>query len=361
VRGVRDPKYGCGAYDPKSDWKPPDAVTPALGFDAASKQVISDSRHELMSYCAPPVDGVWIGQQYYTRLFESNLRPRAMPELKPVNTLPSGRALPARPEPDEAPSPYLIVKGAVQRDGGARLDPAYRIDAYLPGDITRPDGEYCLRFEGEDGAPADFCFDLTFSDGLTPDPLPEESFSFKVPFPAGAASIALLRDGETLATRIASASTPAVAITAPRAGETWNGQRALAWSGTDADGDALAYAVQYSPDGGDTWYPLAVDLRQPEFSLDTGRIDGGDQVRFRVLASDGINTAAAEVGPITVLKREIPAVTAPSDTASTGIASPPDMPMATWLMLAACGGLCCASFPIIAVAAFLLRRARVRR
>ena len=48
------------------------------------------------------------------------------------------------------------------------------------------------------------------------------------------------------------------------------------------------------------WYPIVADSAASEFSLDTSDLQPGNNVLFRVLASDGLNTTDETVGPITV-------------------------------------------------------------
>jgi hypothetical protein len=206
------------------------------------------------------------------------------------------------PAANAAAAEYLIVSGSARADGSAgQLDTPYRLTSDAPGDSFAPTGNHCLRLTDANGQPTDYCFDLTFQDEDTLEPLAEEFFSFVVPCPPGAQRVALLRGDRELAALSASPHAPAVNITTPRAGETWTGAQTIRWSATDADGDALSYLVLYSPDDGQAWYPLDLEFEAgTEYALDTAEIAGGDRIRFRVLASDGLNTAQAEVGPITV-------------------------------------------------------------
>src|SRR5438552_7580959 len=70
--------------------------------------------------------------------------------------------------------------------------------------------------------------------------------------------------------------------------------------GSDPDGASLVYALQYSSDNGVSWTPLTLDLKDTRYEVDGTRIWGGSQVLFRVLATNGLNTATAVVGPVTV-------------------------------------------------------------
>ena len=56
----------------------------------------------------------------------------------------------------------------------------------------------------------------------------------------------------------------------------------------------------YTPNGGRSWYPLEVDTPDPQLAIQTSEIASGDQVQFRVLASDGLYTTRADSPPIQV-------------------------------------------------------------
>jgi hypothetical protein len=63
------------------------------------------------------------------------------------------------------------------------------------------------------------------------------------------------------------------------------------WNGTDADGDALTYDIEYSTDGGASWQLLGTRLTGSEATLSLERLPGSQQARFRVWATDGVNSA----------------------------------------------------------------------
>lgn len=56
----------------------------------------------------------------------------------------------------------------------------------------------------------------------------------------------------------------------------------------------------YSADNRLTWLPIQTELSATTYSFDTSRLQGGDQVWFRVLASDGIHTTTADTGPVSL-------------------------------------------------------------
>jgi hypothetical protein len=76
------------------------------------------------------------------------------------------------------------------------------------------------------------------------------------------------------------------------------GSATLGWSATDPDGDQLAFDVFYSRDGGATFLPLAGGVRGTSATFEAGQIGGGE-VLFRVVASDGAQSAQADSAPYT--------------------------------------------------------------
>ena len=72
----------------------------------------------------------------------------------------------------------------------------------------------------------------------------------------------------------------------------------------------------YSFDNGTTWLPIVIDLAEPTYTFSPALIQGGDQVHFRVVASDGFNSSEAQEGPITVTQQ--PGISPPEDPVDTG-------------------------------------------
>ncbi len=124
-----------------------------------------------------------------------------------------------------------------------------------------------------------------------------------------AARIVLKQGNTTLASRSVSAHAPAVTVLSPNGGENITNQLLVSWTGADADGDALRYVVQYSPDNGATWRALAVNWTGDSFSVDAQNLallPGSSQARIRVIASDGVNTAEDQSNAVFTVARKSP-------------------------------------------------------
>lgn len=269
---------GCGAVDSATDWPYPDSTIQEVGFDVATKTIIPANKFDMLSYCSPPSSDIWISPFDYNKLLKGDLAPQGS------GAVPAG----------EPAGQFLVVKGSAQADGSAgSLDSAYVITSAQPAEAPAAGGNYCLHFSGG----GDYCFELEFVEHRSQERLDSESFSLRVPLPAGTDSVALMHGATQLDLLSASVSPPTVAVTQPD--HDWSGEQTIAWTGTDGDGDPLQYAVMYSPDGGLTWLPLAVDAADTELTFDTSELEG-QQVLVRVLASDGLQTTATSA-PITLL------------------------------------------------------------
>jgi len=147
-------------------------------------------------------------------------------------------------------------------------------------------------------------FELSDSNML----LPTAPFALVVPAMTDVHSIALLSEGRELTRMVRSPNRPMVRFTSPsRNGQILQGRVPIRWEATDPDGDPLTFYLQYSRDGGKTFVPVAVNLTRTEFMLDTSRIAGGQTALLRLFATDGLNTAMAQVG-VGVPDRKLPMV-----------------------------------------------------
>jgi hypothetical protein len=119
-------------------------------------------------------------------------------------------------------------------------------------------------------------------------------FGVAAPWPANAAGVQLVADGQVRATQRASAHPPTVHVTAPNGGESFSGDFTIAWDADDADAaDILRYTVQYSADNGASWIVLCSEYPTPTLTVDAATLAGSaGQALVRVIASDGLLTAS---------------------------------------------------------------------
>jgi len=74
----------------------------------------------------------------------------------------------------------------------------------------------------------------------------------------------------------------------------------ISWSAVDADGDALTYMVMASLAGGRSWNLLQLSTRNTSVTVPTKVFARDSKILLRVVATDGVNTAEALSGPVTI-------------------------------------------------------------
>lgn len=270
--------------EPGSDWPSSTWSIGEPGFDPQEMVVKDPAQADLMN--PDPFYLNWISPFHYRKLFDSKFVPKV---LGPVIASVSAAAV-----TDEA-----IISGWAMRDGSSsRLDPVIRVTSAVAPQ-TSTSGTHCLRFGGIAGTLSLVCFDLTFT---TPNgtALSRRTFTVRAAWPAGTTFVALMNGQNELARITAGSRAPSVSITAPATGATASGNMTVAWTGSDPDNDTLSYTLLVSGDGGKGWVPIATDLSASSYAVPTAEIKSGNAVMFRVIASDGVNTATATRGPITV-------------------------------------------------------------
>ena len=79
----------------------------------------------------------------------------------------------------------------------------------------------------------------------------------------------------------------------------------------------------YSNDGGASWLPVGVDVPDTTWTFNAAQINGGENVLFRVLATDGFHTGEQTVGPVNVRQKPVIEVEASADLGASvvGLAS----------------------------------------
>jgi hypothetical protein len=157
-------------------------------------------------------------------------------------------------------------------------------------------GPYALQLQDAGGTPLFTRNFDTLSDGESSSE-GDGYFHQIVPWQQGTAYIVFKENGTVLLVTHVSANPPAVTLIAPEPGEAWPpyGPHIVSWSGSDADGDPLRYALQYSADNGVSWGAAAANLVGTTYELEAGLLPGGEQALLRVVASDGVHTAQDEI------------------------------------------------------------------
>jgi hypothetical protein len=172
---------------------------------------------------------------------------------------------------------------------------------YQVPDLPLPNpGPYSIRLEGINGA-------VLASYPFTPVRAHDEGLlnvAEVVGFRTGTRRVVLVGPtGLELGAVQVSAAAPVVSLGPMGTALPDTGVTRIAWSATDADGDALSATIEYSADAGAHWSTLATGVRGNEYDLNNAELAGTHGTlngRVRVLVSDGVQTGQSDSAPLTV-------------------------------------------------------------
>jgi len=267
------------------------------GFNTRTRHVITPNRRDIMSYGSIQ----WMSSYSFEKIFHA---------IKD-----SGTYVPPTPQP------WLYVSASANAsDGSASFESIFLLEHG-----AAPEAQLAISLAEAEALGATAPFELLVLDasgtelGRTPLTLgeahwddgeggddgvsPLQYVTQDVPFPAGAAAVALLHDGVVLEQRDASLHSPELTLRAPEPEPDTNAVE-LTWAAFDADaGQTLSFMVQLTDDGDEAWRSLLFDY--PLFSARFEGLPGGDELRFRIFASDGLNTTMAESAPVSLPSRPL--------------------------------------------------------
>jgi hypothetical protein len=261
------------------------------GIDLARRVPYAPSlSYDYMGYCGG-ADNTWTSVYTYLALLRG---------LPVAGVEPSGAHL-AAPFTADGES-KLIGGGLISSEGFDQMRGFYRAGLAENVEDGLPPGPFTAQLrDAADG----ILFARDFGLIELSNSAPSESGYFQIVLPdiPETAAVVFLYNGGEIGRVAASANPPQVALVEPLGGEDWGagGAHTIAWQASDADGDSLRFNVLYSSDGGSSWEATDVDLTDAtSVSIDSADLPGGNLL-FRVLASDGLNTAeSATTAPVTV-------------------------------------------------------------
>jgi hypothetical protein len=208
-----------------------------------------------------------------------------------------------RIEQAQATGDYLAVAGIVTPSlGTGSLGLAYVVADITPAsplvanrNVALQAAHYDLVLEGS-GGPGDILYTHPFSlSESIVNGAADVFFLELLPHDPATVRVVLRRDGVEVDVLVVSPHSPAVTLLYPNGGESFGDSMTVAWTGSDTDGDDLFYTLQYSPDNGQTWYALAVNLTGTSFDVESlDFMSGSDEMLIRVIATDGVNTTMDE-------------------------------------------------------------------
>lgn len=117
--------------------------------------------------------------------------------------------------------------------------------------------------------------------------------SVTCPFPETTARVDLLLGDQLVWQTEVPSQAPTVKLITPTGGEhiTPTDTLIAEWQANHPQGLELNYSLSYSTDGGESFRPLAVGIKENRFEGQAGLAASGGRLRLRVVASDGFNQA----------------------------------------------------------------------
>ncbi|HKQ80063.1 MAG TPA: hypothetical protein VJ810_40600 [Blastocatellia bacterium] len=196
----------------------------------------------------------------------------------------------------------FVFVGTISRDGEVTVADSYLAPADMPLTEAAEDKTYTVAFINQSGQQlAEQPIHVSFEQDDAPFQSLKTVFSFVSRFPQETAFVELRQAGKVLTRLTRSASAPNIqGVTASPAKDPKSGEFIIEWQGGDPDGDPLSFSVLYSVDSGMTYIPLVSGWRENKYSLPAAALAGGGGGLFKVIASDGFNTAEA-VSPLVSL------------------------------------------------------------
>jgi hypothetical protein len=300
----------CGSNDGNSDFPYGSSSIQEFGFNPITGKVYNPATtHDLMSYC--PSGGSkqgWIAPFTWNKMF-NDLALLASPYMLMTS---NGDVITTTPDSESLVANVTISNPLYMGNQfGGFLGNLYRVETGLTSPATN--GDYAVELRNGPTILYSRTFTVSFEseydghggphgNGPNNDPPPFPSTPtqavdavFVLPWQIGTTSIAVTHQGLVLDEQAVSPNSPVVTITAPTQVVTWTtASNTLTWTASDADGDPLRYAVFYSNNGGTNWTLLAEDLSGASYNVDATVMAGGSDTRFRVVATDGVNTGYAE-------------------------------------------------------------------
>lgn len=291
-----------GPANPDGNWPDasnPDTIIGHTGFDLESGFALNRQTYkDLMSYCGPE----WITPYTYDAIYdEFNAVTASQPPTPPAGAL----------------TDHVVVRGVFDDDGAFFLPPIYR--RMLPAGSNDQEGigTHSIVMRAKDGR-------VLRTRRYTPeqeDAVAGRAFFEVLPLESETSQIDIMAPGpngeEPVDTCPVSAHLPEVQLLQPNGGESLGaaGQYTARWIASDPDKDPLYYMVLYSRDGGTSWESLALDLTEPEFTLELADLSGSGNALLRVIASDGVNNGEdqSDAGFVIAPKPPEVAVLAPTD------------------------------------------------
>ncbi|MBN1444065.1 MAG: hypothetical protein JXA90_15245 [Planctomycetes bacterium] len=271
-----------------------------VGWDAYGGLGWTAPQADSMSFmtCGVPAKKVWITPENYKKCIE------VLKVGSTVATL-SGSGHVA----DAPVQRALVVQGAFTDDGMnvAWLGPMFRYPWGVPPDPATSEGPFAIEAASADRSVVvtrrcEGTIRVEYPNGQVA--VKNGFFSVVVPFPpeTEVETVTIRRETTVLRTVRRSRSPPQIQIVSPGRDTVVNRPTPIRWTleDTDTERSGLRCHVLYSPDGGESFDPVQVNLVDTELVFEPAYVSASQNGLIRVLANDGLNTSFADVGMLRV-------------------------------------------------------------
>lgn len=282
---------------------------------------------DVMTYCNTPDQ--WVSDYTYKGIYDW-LAAHPSPARPAMSRLPEILNRPLNGESAQVDG-WLYLSGLIAADGnGGLFTLVERSDSMALTPVQQP-GSYEIQLLGETGG---LLSQISFTPVTSEESPAWLTFAESVPFASGTRLIQVVDtgSGDIILAQEVSPNPPVVNSAAPARGLATSGEVSqladplpdsftLNWNASDPDGEPLTFDVLFSLDGL-TFTPVATNLTGNSVVLDTTTLPGGTG-RFRVIASDGVNTNYTDSDPVTLtVKAPLVHILAPSDGQTVQYSAP---------------------------------------
>ena len=249
-----------------------------------------------MSYC-PPLDensqGRWMDNFHHDKLIERYIVTADMPESSETSS---------REQNSNVLSEIFAGSIILSSSGDATNVIFEPVFSWPRPSVTSETGDYVLEMRDAAGdVIRSINFDAqepiaTTANTDTTQEQRKASFAFIVSNPPKYSSLTVTKAGTEIISVVRSQNSPNITISGPPDGEEFKNNSTInvSWVGSDSDGDKLIYRVYYSTDGGSTYRVLSPETKDVEKRFPAALLEGSNQARIGVSASDGFRSSFAE-------------------------------------------------------------------
>ncbi|MDD2889567.1 MAG: T9SS type A sorting domain-containing protein [bacterium] len=194
------------------------------------------------------------------------------------------------PAKKKASVPRIAFSFNIYDNDSALIKPSYKIPNG-EADTGQP-GNYRIECQNGSGSVlSGINFEPDFID-VPSSTLKGSPYYFNLEFPVNTQKIVIKHNSNIIKQVVKSANAPIVTLLYPNGGESFSDTVRVKWSGNDIDGGQLYYWLLYTKDS--VWTPIAIDLIDTTYLVNMQSFPGGTTCKFKVIATDGINTSSDE-------------------------------------------------------------------